>query len=216
MKDLSVQELRARIEQNEKAIAYLESASIPVPPSLTSDIAGFKAELAGRQSEIFGAQLEAALNANVIALTQGVDASLEAVFVVDFVPASTATAEDGTVTETPAKFAVKATKRKVGSTTTTSSPKKSSKGGNVIHRVNGVDYTSAAAGLQGLKDAGILHPDTGNGNSAVRELEKQAKSNDAITYERIETSPTVETTVSDVNSAPAETSAADETPKGKK
>ncbi len=186
LKNLSVEQLQAKISENKNGLELLAKGGVSLPAvvkDLSDEIDAAEKELAGRQGEIFAKSVEPGVVKSVQKDFKG--KSIESPITLQLT-----IFKDETTGEVTAK--VEPIKRATRSASTGESTGGGNRGGarmgaKVVTADDKVfEGDSASAVLKAMKEAGVVKQEVGESDSAVRVLDSMVKRGQLKSFDRIE------------------------------
>lgn len=213
LKALNANELLAKLKANAEALSAFEAAGLTSSDyykAALSEKEAIEAELSGRKAEMVVSATAEAIKATVSKELSGKEGDIEGTVTLSV---SITKSEDGSISVEVNS----GRKRSSVSGVARSSGERGERKSVVITTLTGevITAASAAAGLQALKDAGVVPQVYGEGDSAVRVLNSLLAKNQIAGFERIETEKTV-TAETEVGNTNGETESPDEETSTKK
>ena len=186
LKNLSVEQLQAKISENKNGLDILAKGGVSLPAvvkDLTDEIEAAEKELAGRQGEIFAKSVEPGV-------IKSVQKDFKGKTIESPITLQLTIFKDETTGEVTAK--VEPIKRATRSASTGESTGGGNRGGArmgaKVVTADGKTFegNSASEVLKALKEAGVVKQEVGESDSAVRVLDSMVKRGQLTSFERIE------------------------------
>jgi len=206
LKNLSVEQLQAKISENKNGLDILAKGGVSLPAvvkDLTDEIEAAEKELAGRQGEIFAKSVEPGV-------IKSVQKDFKGKTIESPITLQLTIFKDETTGEVTAK--VEPIKRATRSASTGESTGGGNRGGArmgaKVVTADGKTFegNSASEVLKALKEAGVVKQEVGESDSAVRVLDSMVKRGQLTSFDRIELAKPeakAEETAAEVTPAPA-------------
>jgi len=186
LKNLSVEQLQAKISENKNGLDILAKGGVSLPAvvkDLTDEIEAAEKELAGRQGEIFAKSVEPGV-------IKSVQKDFKGKTIESPITLQLTIFKDETTGEVTAK--VEPIKRATRSASTGESTGGGNRGGArmgaKVVTADGKTFegNSASEVLKALKEAGVVKQEVGESDSAVRVLDSMVKRGQLTSFDRIE------------------------------